>query len=151
MFSPSIVVILLAFFIAPQQGWSDEPPADAEMARIPAGKYKIEFKTDQALSECAKHNDPCKKKWFEDEEPVHTIYLDSFLMGGNVYEWVFDWYARQYYGNSPAKNPTGPSTGRHKVMRGGSWINYPVGTRPTDRTNAKPDKRLNFVGFRCAK
>ena len=72
-------------------------------------------------------------------------------MGGNVYEWVFDWYGKEYYGRSPAKNPKGPLKGKYKVMRGGSWINYPVGTRPTDRTDAKPGKRLNFAGFRCVK
>ena len=265
---PVIILVALSLFISPRQSWAEPSRAydEPSMVRIPAGNYKIGFKTDKALSECTKHNDPCKRKWFEDEEPIHTIYLDSYLidkfevtqeefagemgsnpsefrgdklpvekvtwheaqqycrrvgkrlpteaewevaakggkeniypwgnevqsrkanfcdrhcnkrwnveqfidgykttapvgsfppngyglhdMAGNVYEWVFDWYEKEYYEHSKSKNPRGPSTGKYKVMRGGSWINYAVGTRPTDRTDSKPDKRLNFTGFRCAK
>ena len=104
----------------------------------------------------------CEKKWkekhFEDgftnTAPVGSFPPNSYGlydMAGNVYEWVFDWYDKEYYSNSPKKNPKGPQIGEYRVMRGGSWINYSVGVRPADRTDAKPSKRLNFVGFRCAK
>ena len=107
---------------------------------------------------CDQH---CEKRWnakqfrdgFATTAPVRSFPPNGYGlydMGGNVYKWVFDWYGKEYYGHSPTKNPKGPSTGKHKVMRGGSWINYAVGTRPTDRTDAKPGKRLNFAGFRCA-
>ena len=49
------------------------------------------------------------------------------------------------------KNPKGPARGSKKVMRGGSWINYSTGVRPADRTDADPDDRFAFSGFRCAK
>lgn len=42
-------------------------------------------------------------------------------MSGNVWEWVQDWYSKNYYNRSPKKDPKGPKTGTHKVMRGGSW------------------------------
>ena len=44
-----------------------------------------------------------------------------FDMAGNVREWVSDWYDNDYYKNSPKQNPTGPSKGGFKVIRGGSW------------------------------
>ena len=40
-------------------------------------------------------------------------------MAGNVWEWVGDWYAADYYEASPAGNPRGPGGGVFKVLRGG--------------------------------
>lgn len=103
----------------------------------------------------------CDKRWKENQfddgyrytAPVGSFPANGygvFDMAGNVYEWVADWYADDYYKKSPRKNPKGPETGNRKVIRGGSWMNYSTGIRPSDRTEAKPAARLNFVGFRCA-
>lgn len=42
-------------------------------------------------------------------------------MNGNVMEWCKDWYYNRYYASSPKDNPKGPSSGKEKVLRGGSW------------------------------
>jgi formylglycine-generating enzyme required for sulfatase activity len=42
-------------------------------------------------------------------------------MSGNVREKVKDYYSATYYVSSPSVNPTGPSSGSFRVVRGGSW------------------------------
>jgi sulfatase modifying factor 1 len=72
-------------------------------------------------------------------------------MTGNVSEWVIDAYDKDYYRNSPARNPTGPEEGRYKVIRGGGWHTGPGCIRVHFR-NALPSNWVDFsVGFRCAR
>ena len=84
----------------------------------------------------------------EDGKSPYGIYD----MAGNVWEWVSDWYDNNYYKNSPSQNPTGPSMGGFKVIRGGSWTSSPRNLRSADRYWDPPTFRsLYFPGFRCAK
>lgn len=138
-------------------------PTEAEWEWAARGGKRSVFSWgDKVESEKANFCDRrCSKRWKEsqfDDGHRHTAPVGSFPangygvfdMAGNVYEWVADWYAEDYYEKSPRNNPKGPKTGSKRLIRGGSWINYSTGVRPSDRTEAKPKGRLNFVGFRCA-
>lgn len=70
-------------------------------------------------------------------------------LAGNAWEWVSDWYDMNYYKNSPDRNPTGPSRGGSKVLRGGSWYNMLYDLRSTNRNYFVPTKQLFDLGFRC--
>ena len=70
-------------------------------------------------------------------------------MAGNVYEWCADWWAPDYYSQSPAKNPAGPDTGTSRLLRGVAWRNGARALRVADRLYDFPNKRDVNRGFRC--
>ena len=75
-------------------------------------------------------------------------------MAGNVLEWTLDWYA-SYTGSagSYATDPTGPSSGSSRVIRGGSF-GFQVGStgvRASYREGKAAVDRSQYLGFRCAR
>jgi formylglycine-generating enzyme required for sulfatase activity len=70
-------------------------------------------------------------------------------MGGNVREWVSDWYAADYYLHSPTNNPKGPETGEKKVLKGAAFSDVKVFSRVANRLTHVPSSPGNVRGFRC--
>jgi len=70
-------------------------------------------------------------------------------MHGNVLEWCQDWYGK--YPTGSVTNPTGPSTGSIRVIRGGGW-NYDARyCRSANRYRNGPGYANRNLGFRlCA-
>lgn len=54
--------------------------------------------------------------------PIVGLYppnpLGLYDMTNQNYEWMSDWYSKDYYSNSSELNPQGPKTGEEKVLRG---------------------------------
>jgi formylglycine-generating enzyme required for sulfatase activity len=69
-------------------------------------------------------------------------------MHGNVWEWCADWYGDYPGGN--VTDPTGPSSGTNRVLRGGGWNFTAVDCRSACRFNDVPGLRGGNLGFRLA-
>ncbi len=74
-----------------------------------------------------------------------------FDMHGNVAEWCWDWYGKDYYKKSPADDPAGAVGGTQKVLRGGSWLLNETAARSAARGVQTPDEAKEFTGFRVAR
>jgi formylglycine-generating enzyme required for sulfatase activity len=85
-----------------------------------------------------------------DSFPAGASWVGALNMTGNVWEWVADWYAADYYGRSPADNPPGPESGERGIVRGGSWVFESRRARATDRNHTDPTYAINDFGIRCA-
>jgi sulfatase modifying factor 1 len=92
--------------------------------------------------------------WDIDEKYAHQVRLKKpnafglYDMHGNVHEWCHDYFEEDYYKQSPAKDPTGPTSGSSRVLRGGSWLSLTRFTRSAFRGRNVADFRGYGDGFR---
>ncbi len=72
--------------------------------------------------------------------------LGVYDMSGNVWEWCQDWYGN--YSSGSQTNPTGPSSGLIRVVRGGSWGSDARSCWVSNRSIDNPVSRNFYCGFR---
>ena len=126
-------------------------PSEAEWEKSARGKNDSKFYWGNTMNE--------RFSWFKGNSQGKTHQVGTKIpnsygvydMSGNVWEWVSDWYDKNYYKKSPYSNPQGPVSGRFKVQRGGSWSNIADYHSSSYRMVYGPAGKDEFNGFRCAK
>jgi formylglycine-generating enzyme required for sulfatase activity len=98
----------------------------------------------------------CGSQWdYERTAPVGSFAANAFGlhdMHGNVWEWVEDCYHADYNGapkDGSAWIEEGECSGR--VVRGGSWVNYPRDLRAAIRNTNSSVIRIFDLGFRVGR
>jgi formylglycine-generating enzyme required for sulfatase activity len=127
-------------------------PTEAEWeyaARGPEG-YTYPWGNKEPSCDLAQYRDCSGRTVPVSSFPDGASWCDALDMAGNVWEWVDDWYDNNYYDISPSENPPGPISGKYRVLRGGSWFNYPNFVRAASRYWILPDLSKDNCGFRCA-
>jgi iron(II)-dependent oxidoreductase len=69
----------------------------------------------------------------------------------NIHEWCADWFDRDYYAASPARNPRGPEAGERRASRGGSWRHHVKVSRCAARSSIPPVFQYADYGFRVVR
>jgi len=136
--------------------------AEWEYAARSGGKREkyAGFSSDSVISQYANFCDNnCEKDYADTQQNdsyKETAPIGSFQpnglgihdMTGNVWEWCSDWYGENYYHQSPKNNPTGPSSGKERVSRGGSFLEPAEYLRATNKFERSFDKQYSTIGFR---
>ncbi len=74
--------------------------------------------------------------------------LGLYDLSGNVWEWCSDWSSEDFYTYSPERDPTGPSRGAYRTVRGGSWFHDAEDNRVSARMGIEPVTSISWLGFR---
>jgi formylglycine-generating enzyme len=93
-------------------------------------------------------------RWKNGPEPAGRAERNAYGLcdiGENVHEWCADWFAAEYYGASPERNPQGAAQGTRRSSRGGSWRHQIKVSRCAARASIPPEFQYADYGFRLAR
>ena len=149
-----------------QISWNDAKDFISKLTAINNNRYHFRLPTE-AEWECAARSGgkpekypggmaPEKIAWFSvnsgmTTQPVGSLApngLGLYDMSGNVYEWCIDYYHDDAYRHHTPENPVNAKESSRRVIRGGSWSNFPSELRCSYRGSVHRDFKGNFLGMR---
>lgn len=74
-----------------------------------------------------------------------------FELCGHVREWCWDWYDEKAYSTFATTDPTGPTAGTNRVVRGGSYSSVAKYIRVSARDYDMPTQKSSLLGFRLVR
>lgn len=80
--------------------------------------------------------------------PNGVSWVGAYDMAGNVWEWTSEWFSDTYNQSGDISDPTAPTRGIEKVLRGGSWNMPYIFSRTAYRDGVLPDSWSGIIGFR---
>ena len=127
-------------------------PTEAEWERAARGKRSSErYPWGNNIPEWIPNRGkgPLAAPWAVTFGPPNDFGLHG--IAANIHEWCSDWHAKEYYTDSPERDPQGPLRGARRVSRGGSWRHAVTISRNAARSKLDPSFRYTDYGFRLAR
>lgn len=134
-------------------GYEYRLPTEAQWEYAARGGESYEYAGSDQLKEVGW----CKENSYGETKVLGLKCPNGFQLydlSGNVREWCLDKYSGSFYQSSHnersiVKDPICEmSSARNRVLRGGSWINYPQVCSVSYRIQGHPSSRSSSIGFR---
>ncbi|MEN8220784.1 MAG: SUMF1/EgtB/PvdO family nonheme iron enzyme [Pseudomonadota bacterium] len=145
-----------AKWLSKQTGKKYRLPTEAEWEYAARAGTETKYWWGNKIGSNKANCDGCGSRWDDKQTaPVGSFEANPFGIYdtvGNVWEWTQDIYSSDIYSSYSDDriyiDPTGPSTGSLRVIRGGCWV-YPASScRAAYRLNFPPGYRYCILGFR---
>jgi len=147
--------VAYAKWLSQQTGHTYRLPTEAEWEYAARAGTTTKYWWGNKIGSNKANCDGCGSRWDDKQTaPVGSFRANQYGIYdtvGNVWEWCSDIYREDYYSSSPHSNPKGPSTGRDRVLRGGSWGSDAQYARAAFRFDVGPGDRSHGIGFRLVR
>jgi eukaryotic-like serine/threonine-protein kinase len=138
-----------------KDGWEYRLPTEAEWeyACRAGSKSRYAFGAKLSQKQALFGDSSAKSPGQVAQFPANAWGL--YDMHGNAAEWVADMYDRNYYQDSPSRDPTGPTGRSQYVIRGGGFNDSADACRSAHRVGRYPElvkdaTSMRSIGFRVA-
>jgi formylglycine-generating enzyme len=144
--------------LATEAEWNYAAAGGAEQRRYPWSDSASDdtIDTDRAVYDCAGDVSGSVSCEFSDIQAVGSRSSagdgkwGQADLGGNMWEWVLDWYADPYPAGK-CNNCANITSASDRVHRGGGWYFDASAQLSSDRAYHGPSTRSSFGGARCAR
>ncbi len=144
-----------ARWLSKQTGARYRLPSESEWEYIARARTTSNYWMGDDIGRNQANCKGCGSKWDSRQTaPVGSFNANKFGLydtAGNVWEWVQDCWHDGYYGVPADGSARKEPKCAQRVIRGGSWTNFPRYTRSAHRSWYFQDYRNYYIGFRLAR